>query len=233
MSMKFKKIDKRIALIYFIVITVLLLGFTYALVNGDITFNVTTAMIGIDESIYGDTTFDSSNLDLKPILDSTVGTSSSENNVMKIEFKVRGASTNNASDNIIYDIALNDLDVNCNLLSPYIKWKLVKNNTDTWTGSLDYRFDTIQDGRLVLTSIQQDLPSNTENYDQYVFYMWLSDSCQSSSLETCKDNGQLSDQSNLLGKSLSGKIEVELYTGSKKEIIRKPSTSLNESTCSY
>lgn len=121
MSMKFKKMDKRIALIYFIVIAMLLLGFTYALVNGDIAFNVTTAMIGIDESIYGNTIFDSSNLDLKPILDNTVGTSSSEDNVIQIEFKVRGASTNDASDNIIYDIALNDLDVNCNLLSPYIK----------------------------------------------------------------------------------------------------------------
>lgn len=110
---------------------------------------------------------------------------------------------------------------------------MVKNNTDTWTGSLDYRFDTIQDGRLVLTSIQQDLPSNTDDYDEYVFYMWFSDSCQSSSLETCKKNGQLSDQSNLLGKNLSGKIEVELYTGSKKEMVRKPSTSLDESTCNY
>lgn len=227
-----KRYKRRFFVLYAVVIILLIIGFTYALITDSLSFNTTTAMIGIDEAVYGSTTFDSSELDFKPILDSTVGTSSSENNVIQIDFNVRGASTNNASDDIIYDIALNDLNVNCTLLSPYIKWKLIKNETEeTWTGSLDYKFDTIENGRLVLTSIQQDLPTSSEDYDQYTFYMWFSDSCQSSDLATCKSNNQLADQSALLAQNLAGKIEVELYTKSKKAIERNPSTTLDTSTC--
>ena len=151
-------------------------------------------------------------------------------NIIKIDFTVGGASNNDEDVDIIYDIALNDLEVNCNLLSPYIKWKLIKDGEQISSGSLDYQFDTIKNGRLVLTTIQEDLPtysSDKTNYDDYTFYMWFSDSCQGN-LADC-DNAE--DQTGMLGQNLNGKIEVELYTGNKKELNRQPKTSLGESTC--
>jgi hypothetical protein len=220
--------DKRILTIYIVVICSLTVGFSYALNNVALGFNISTALIAVDDSAYGDTTFDSSNLNFIPILDSDVEISTYE--VIRIDFMVGGASTNNAS-NIIYDIALVDLEVDCGLLSPYIKWKLVKNGTELSSGSLDYRFDKIVNGRLVLTNIQQSLPNYSEDksgYHNYTFYMWFSDSCQESSLSSCV--GKL-DQTYLLDRSFSGKIEVELYTEGKKALVRRPSTTLDTSTC--
>ena len=230
--------DKRIIFIYVITILVLVTGITYALQSTSLSLGLNTALIGIDEDAYGSTSFDTTNLDFRPILDSEVETS--ENKVIKIDFLVGGASTNN-NDHIIYDIALNELKVNCSLLSPYIKWKLIKNGTELSSGSLDYKFDTIvgdeeNGGRLVLTTIQQDLPAynaNKTGYDNYTFYMWFSDSCQSSDLDTCISNGTLADQSALLGQNLSGKVEVELYTESKKELVRNPGTTTDDSLCLY
>lgn len=222
--------DKRIIVLYIIVGIGLLLGITYALDNNSIAMNVNTAYIRVDESAYGDTTFDTSNINFTPILDGDLTTSLDK--VIKIDFTVGGNQNNNA-DNIIYDIALNDLNVHCNLLSPYIKWKLIKNGTEISNGSLDYRFDTITNGRLVLTNTQQDLaPYNASKtgYDNYTFYMWFSDSCQSD-LTTCVTNGQVANQSDLLGKMLSGKVEVELYNKSKKTLVRNPRTTIDSSTC--
>ena len=215
---------------YIIVIILIGLGFTYAISSANISLGLTTGIVRIDEKAYGNTEFDASNLDLVPILDSEV--EKNEENVIKIDFTVGGASTNN-NDNIIYDIALKDLEVNCDLLSPYVKWKLVKNGTKLSEGSLDYKFDTIDDnGRFLLTTIQQDLPKYDENetgYDNYNFYMWISDSCQDSDISNCTN---VTDQSNLMKKTLDGKIEVELYTESKKELTRNPSSSAASSGCS-
>lgn len=222
--------DKRILMIYILVIILIGLGFTYAISSANISLGLTTGIVRIDEKAYGNTEFDASNLDLVPILDSEV--EKNEENVIKIDFTVGGASTNN-NDNIIYDIALKDLEVNCDLLSPYVKWKLVKNGTKLSEGSLDYKFDTIDDnGRFLLTTIQQDLPKYDENetgYDNYNFYMWISDSCQDSDISNCTN---VTDQSNLMKKTLDGKIEVELYTESKKELTRNPSSSAASSGCS-
>ena len=222
--------DKRIVAIYVVVVLLLVLGLTYALVTSDILFNLTTGTVAIDDTAYGETTFDNSNLDMVPILDSEV--ESKTDNVIKIDFKVGVNSTNN-NQNIIYDIALNDLKVNCKLLSPYVKWKLVKNGTEIATGSLDYKFDIIdKNGRLVLTNIQQDLPNYSatqSGYDSYTFYLWLSDSCQDSDISNCANSV---DQSPLRGKSISGKIEVELYTEGKKELTRHPSNTVSNSKCS-
>lgn len=222
--------DKRMIVLYVIVGIGLLLGVTYALSDSSLALNINTAYIRVDEAAYGDTTFDTSNITFSPILDSKVETSL--DNVIKIDFMVGGNQNNNAS-NIIYDIALSDMNVHCNLLSPYIKWKLIKNGTEISNGSLDYRFDTIVDGRLVLTDIQQDLApysASKSGYDSYTFYMWFSDSCQSD-LATCVANGQTGNQNDLLGKMLSGQVEVELYTESKKELVRKPRTTVDTSTC--
>ena len=220
--------DKRILSFYIIVFIGLSLGFTYALSTASIVLNVTTALITVDEDSYGNTSFDATNLDFVPILDSEVETRL--DNVVKIDFTVGGASTNNTT-NIIYDIALADLDIDCSLISPYIKWKLIKDGTELSNGTFSYQFDTIKDNRLVLTNIQEDLPkynANKSGYHNYTFYMWFSDSCQEENISSCVGKA---DQSALLGKYFTGRIEVELYTKSKKALVRTPSASLNTSTC--
>ena len=60
--------------------------------------------------------------------------------------------------------------------------------------------------------------------------MWFSDSCQNADVTTCFNK---EDQSDLVGKPFSGKIEVELYTESKKTLVRNPSDTLKKSTCGY
>lgn len=83
-----KSNDKRIVAIYVAVAFLLALGLTYALVTSDILFNLTTGTVAIDDTAYGETTFDNSNLDMVPILDSEV--ESKTDNVIKIDFKVGG-----------------------------------------------------------------------------------------------------------------------------------------------
>ena len=218
----FKKIieDKRILSLYIIVICVLVIGVTYALGTYSMGLNITTGLIAVDASAYGKTSFDTSKIDFRPIIEDinandNIPEDNLENNldnIIKIEFTVGGASTNN-NDNIIYDIALADLQIHCNLISSYIKWKLVKDGTDLSSGSLD---KGIKDNRLVLTEEQFDLPdynASKTGYHNYTFYMWMSDSCQSSNIKQCIDNEN--DQTNLMGKYFSGRLEVELYTEGK------------------
>jgi len=146
---------------------------TYALEPELFTRRIITKILRIDEDVYGDTILDTSELDLRPILDKNMETSI--DNVIHIEFTVGGSNLNNVQ-NIVYDIALADLEIDCDLISPYVKWKLLKNGEFISEGSLDYKFDTIIDGRLVLTPIQQDLKEYSEDkttYDNYDFAISL------------------------------------------------------------
>ncbi len=182
----------------------------------------------LDEEAYGDTSFDSTDLEFRTILDKDL--ENSLGNSIYISFWVGGNKENDAED-AVYDIALQDLVVDCDLLSPYVKWLLKKNGEELSFGSLDYHFDTIVNGRFVLTPIQQDLVSYNEDkskYDYYEFYLWLSDSCQEDNLSDCK--GSVS-QNSLLGKKISGKVEVELYTKTKRELVRKPADVLDTNSC--
>ena len=217
--------DKRLLSLYIVVIFCLVIGVTYALGTHSMPISFNTALIRIDESAYGDTTFDTTNIDFRPILDTDVETSLG--NVIKIDFTVGGAEANNNS-NIIYDIALADLEIHCDLISKYIKWKLIKDGTEiassfdkysTETNKPDYGLTKgIKNNRLVLTENQIDLPSYSDTkdgYHNYTFYMWMSDSCQKSDITECVTNADKLDQSSLIGKYFSGKIEVELYTETK------------------
>ena len=224
---KKKKNYSIMIIIMILSIILLIIGMTYAVQPDSIFKSMIGEKIQIDETAYGETEFDASKIELVPILDKEV--QNRENNVIHISFLV-GGGKNNTIDNAIYDIALNDLEIDCSLLSPYVKWKLLKNNKELTRGSLDYKFDTIQQGRFLLTDIQQDLVNYNENhtgYDQYDFYMWLSDSCQSSISECINEEVQ----DDLMGKKLKGKIEIELYADTKVENIRKPSKNLDKNTC--
>lgn len=223
-----KKIGDKIFVICFFLFVLLLISFTYANRSDSLFKRMNGEKIGIDEEVYGSTVFDATNIDLAPILDKDV--TEKEENVIHISFLVGGAKDNTVS-NIIYDIALNDLKVDCNLISPYVKWKLIKNGKEISNGSLDYHFYTIENGRLVLTNIQQDLikySTDKNTYDKYDFYLWVSDNCQDKDILKCDDLG---DQSFLMGKKLHGKVEVELYSSDKKNLVREKHDVLDTSTC--
>ena len=64
--------------------------------------------------------------------------------------------------------------------------------------------------------------------DYYQFYLWISDSCQEEDISLCHDSVS---QENLVGKKISGKVEVELYSEMNTQLIRTPSDVLDTSTC--
>lgn len=227
---KFKNNCKWFVVVGIFVIVAVIFMATFATDFNPLQQTVFSKILRIDENAYGITEFDSTQLDLRPIIDQNV--ESNLNNVISINFYVGGDKNNNET-NIVYDIALVDLEVDCELLSPYLKWKLIKNGEEISNGSFDYQFDTITNGRLVLTTIQQDLKDYNEDkstYDYYQFYIWLSDSCQSENILDCLSS--VEDQSSLLNKKLKGKIEVELYAKSKEMLVRNPSSTLHANTCS-
>lgn len=206
----------------------LLYSKTLANMNNPWSKNVNFNTLKLDEEAYGYTSFDAGRISLKPILDKDVETKL--DNVIYISFRVGGNADNDAEEPI-YDIALSDLKIDCNLLSPYLKWKLIKNGKELSHGSLDYHFDTIKKNRLVLTDTQEDLiPYNDDKsqYDYYQFYLWISDSCQEEDITKCPG---YETQENLLNKQISGKIEVELYSKTKIDLVRTPSDVLDVTTC--
>ena len=77
-------------------------------------------------------------------------------------------------ENSIYDVAIHDFNVDCELRTEDLKWRLYKNGTLLSSGNLSPKFDTMSNNRLVLTEIQQDL---TTTKDEYVFLLWISESC--------------------------------------------------------
>ena len=192
-----------------ILITILILvivGIAMAFTMNGIGLNISTANLALDYT--GTLTLPSTSL--SPVSDSVISSTVSNSNVMKIAFTVKGASTNPSNKDIIYDVALADLNIDCWLRDSNVKWRLYKNSNLLSEGNLSPQFDTIEDGRLVLTNIQQDLPSYNSTADSYVFVLWISETCSDITACTSSD-----DQSYLLNKNISGKIEVELYTESK------------------
>lgn len=200
---KYNSLDKRMIAIYIIVIIGLVLGISYALNQSGISFSATSSKFKIAYS----SEFDSSNLKFSPILDQNV--EENVNNVIKITFRV-GGEEENPDVETIYDVSLVDLEVDSILKSNYIKWKLIKNDKELSHG--DFK-DLKESTRLVLTGTQQDLPKYNEAKDEYIFYLWFSDSCQELNPTKCTES---ESQNQMLNKTLAGKIEVELYTGNKK-----------------
>ena len=223
--------NSKLIVAFCIVITFgLSFGLSYARDSSFSSDKMAGKIVSIDDDVYDKESleFNSNNFELIPILDKFV--SDDNENVIKLNFLVGGSKDNNI-DNIIYDLSLKGLELDCALLSPYMKWRLVKNGEIISEGNLGYEFDTIVDGKLVLTPIQQDLKEYSEDkntYDRYTFYMWLSDSCQDDDLTNCKG---AHDLSGLLNKKISGKISIDLNVGVKKELVRKPTEILNTENC--
>ena len=137
-------------------------------------------------------------------------------NVIRIEFSLRGVRENKGN-NLIYDVMLNNMDIDCTLLNKYTKWNLYKNGKLLSSGSLDPLFDgNVLGESMRLTTIQEDLPKYNEDYDNYVLMFWISESCDD--LETC----ELIDQSAILNSKMNMKVFIALYSGDKVEFQRIP-----------
>ena len=153
---------------------------------------------------------------LTPILDDELTSSSNSTKVMKVTFTVKGAQTNPTNVPIIYDVSLTDLNLASELHSELLKWRLYKNNTQISEGNFSYDFDAQINKRMVLTNIQQDLPSYSSAADSYTFYIWISEQCIGE-ITSC---GEETNTAPLMNKTLSGNIKIELSTKSKKSLVR-------------
>ena len=181
--------------------------------NMDVNITYDTGVNGADISNSGN---------LLPINDSLVtGPTVNDSRVLKAKFYVTGNTSN--PENSIYDVAIHDFNVDCELRTEDLKWRLYKNGTLLSSGNLSPKFDTMSNNRLVLTETQQDL---TTTKDEYVFLLWISESCSGDIANCSKEQ----DQSKYLGKSLSGSIKLELATKSKKALVRTTGVS---GSCNY
>ena len=222
-------IKKNIRFISAMIVVIILgiFGISYALKVAPfnkIAVNIKSANMDVnisyDSGVNGANISNSGNL--LPINDSLVtGPTVSDSRVLKAKFYVTGNTSN--PENSIYDVAIHDFNVDCELRTEDLKWRLYKNGTLLSSGNLSPKFDTMSNNRLVLTETQQDL---TTTKDEYVFLLWISESCSGDIANCSKEQ----DQSKYLGKSLSGSIKLELATKSKKALVRTTGVS---GSCNY
>ena len=158
---------------------------------------------------------------LEPISDELINIDS-ESNVLRVEFSLRGVKEND-NDNLIYDVMLSDMVIDCSLLNEYTKWNLYKNGSLVANGNMSPKFDgDVYNETMRLTNLASDLPLYDQEYDNYVFIMWISESCDN--IETCK----LVDQSNIASSKMNMKIFIALYSGEKIPYER---VSSNDTSC--
>lgn len=204
-----------------------IVGIAYAIKVANfnpIALNVTSAPIDVnityDSSANGASITSSDKM--VPIDDSLItGVNVTDERVIKAKFNVAGVSSN--PDNTIYDVALRDINIDCDLRTEDVKWRLYKNGTLLTSGNLSPTFDVMSDNRLVLTDTQQDLTTTT---DEYVFLLWISESC-TGDISTCSKE---QEQNKYLNKSFSASIKLEMSTKAKKTLVRN-TASLN--SCSF
>ena len=198
-------------------------GITYAFNDKDDNINVNTLELSVN---YSDVIFSSSSL--VPITDDKININSKDN-VIRAEFNVKGHEQN-YSDDIIYDVILKDLNIDCELMSEYVKWNLYKNGLLISSGNTSLMFDkSILDNKLVLTNKQEKLMEYNTSGDNYVFILWISDPC--SDLATCNN---IINHNDMLGKTIEGKMSVGLYTTKKdiNELEERTREITNEIICS-
>ena len=192
-----------------IVILLGTIGITFSLVISQ--FNaiaINTDMLEIDADISYDINSNGEEVvstgNMLPISDELViGPNVTDSRVLKVTFNVTGNSNN--PENTIYDIALHNINVDCDLRTKDLKWRLYKGYEliSREDASLSPTFDTMNNNRLVLTETQQDLTTDT---DKYTFLLWISESCTGDITE-CDSS---MDQSKYLGKEFKC-TEVELH----------------------
>lgn len=159
--------------------------------------------------------------ELEPISDSLIGIDTKDN-VIRLEFSLRGVETND-KDNLIYDIMVSDLNIDCSLLNEYTKWNLYKNEELISTGNFSSKFDgNVLTDNLRLTNTQYKLPLHDEAYDNYVLIIWISESCED--LTSC----ERIDQTEAMNSIMDMKIFVAVLSGDPIVYERVPN---NDATC--
>lgn len=227
--MKYKEIVKnnlKFIVIMIVVITLGIVGIAFAInisAFNPVGINITTSTLGANITYLNNSSSTiTSSGKLIPVNDSIEITSDTTNeNILKVEFKISGVSTN--PNNTIVDIALHNINIDCELKSEYFKWKLYKNDTLLNNGSFAPTYDSILNNRLVLTETQEDL---TTNEDTYILLIYIGESC-TRDINTCNSEY---DQSKLLNKEFSATMKLELSTGNKKNNTRVTSSN---SSCNY
>ena len=209
------KENSKFIIVMSIVIILGIIGITYALkvaAFNPIGLNTTTGTINANITYDGDNTSTITNTDkMLPINDTLVDINTTDERVLKISFNITGVSTN--PDNTIYDISLRDINMDKELKSLYVKWRLYKNNTLLSEGNFSPSFDVKENNRLVLTEVQQDLTTNT---DKYVYLMWISEVC-TGDITSCDKKVNQNKYSN---KTFNASIKIEASTKTKKELVR-------------
>jgi len=156
--------------------------------------------------------------DLEPISDSLINYNTTKG-VMRLEFSLRGVDTNEKPENLIYDVMVTDMNIDCSLLNKYTKWNLYKNGELLYNGNFAPEFDgNVLTDNFRLTETQQRLPLHTEDYDDYVLLIWISESCDD--LTSC----ELVDQSNTVNSNIDMKVFIALSGGESVEYERVPNT---------
>ena len=209
------KENSKFIIVMSIVIVLGIIGITYALkvaAFNPIGLNTTTGTINANITYDGNNTSTITNADkMLPISDTLVDINTTDERVLKVSFNITGVNTN--PDNTIYDISLRDINMDKELKSLYVKWRLYKNNTLLSEGNFSPSFDVKENNRLVLTEVQQDLTTNT---DKYVYLMWISEVC-TGDITTCDSTVNQNKYSN---KTFNASIKIEASTKSKKELVR-------------
>ena len=209
------KENSKFIIVMSIVIILGIIGITYALkiaAFNPIGLNTTTGTINANITYDGDNNSTITNTDkMLPINDTLVDINTTDERVLKVSFNITGVNTN--PDNTIYDISLRDINMDKELKSLYVKWRLYKNNTLLSEGNFSPSFDVKENNRLVLTEIQQDLTTNT---DKYVYLMWISEIC-TGDITTCDSTVNQNKYSN---KTFNASIKIEASTKTKKELVR-------------
>ncbi|MBR7042367.1 MAG: hypothetical protein IKI04_02580 [Bacilli bacterium] len=213
-NLKIKNRNILVIIFELLVIILGIIGITFAttrLLNDRTSTTIKTGEYNID--YMGDASV--AIKDIEPISDSLVDYNTTEN-VIRVAFSLRGVKTNK-EDKLIYDVMLNEMNIDCSLLNKYTKWNLYKNGKLISNGSLDPMFDgNVLTDNMRLTTIQEDLPKYNEDYDNYVLIFWISEACDD--LTTC----ELVDQSAILNSNMSMKVFIALYAGEKVEYKRVP-----------
>ena len=203
-----------------LVIVLGIIGITYA--TSVIINNRTATLLTVSDyhvDYVGDSEITVS--ELEPISDSLINYNTRDG-VIRVEFSIRGVRENGEAD-LIYDVMMNEMNVDCSLLSKYTKWRLFKNGELLSNGSLDPNWDgDVLGDSMHLTNIQQKLPLYDEDYDKYVLIFWISESCDD--LRNC----ELIDQSDILDSRMNMRVFIALYSGAKKAHKR---VGNNDGTC--
>jgi len=214
MDKSFKKKNIFVIIFEIFLIVFAVIGITLATSNALSSRTKTILTAGIYEVDYQGS-FALTGGELEPISDSLININTTES-VLRAEFSIKGTEKN--TEDLIYDIMLKDMNIDCSLLNEYTKWHLYKNGTLLSQGNFSPQFDSaIVSNNFTLTNIQEDLRKYNEGYDNYVLIIWISEACED--LTTCT----FVDQSNIVNSTISLTAFVAVNNTGKKALVRTPS----------